>query len=96
MAASANAAAEFDSEYSRLIAAVGRDALRRMQSASVLIIGVRGLGVEIAKNIVLMGVQKLTLADDSAADVADQSSNFFLESQQLGQKIGRASCRERV
>jgi molybdopterin/thiamine biosynthesis adenylyltransferase len=35
----------------------------RLRAARVLLIGVRGLGAEVAKNIVLAGVKSLTLLD---------------------------------
>ena len=37
--------------------------LCRLRAASVLLVGVRGLGAEIAKNIVLAGIKSLTLLD---------------------------------
>lgn len=38
---------KFDNEYSRLIGAIGKDALKRLQSAKVLLVGLNGLGLEI-------------------------------------------------
>lgn len=45
-----------------------------MQSAAVLLSGLRGLGVEIAKNLVLGGVKAVTLHDPHPATWADLSS----------------------
>ncbi len=45
-----------------------------MGAANVLISGLRGLGVEIAKNVVLGGVKSATLHDDSDTQWADLSS----------------------
>ena len=69
---------------------IGREALQRLHESSVLLIGCRGLGVEIAKNAVLMGLQRLTLADASAVELADLSSNFFLDEAAVGQNRAEA------
>ena len=45
-----------------------------MGAANVLISGLRGLGVEIAKNVVLSGVKSVTLHDDGNVEWADLSS----------------------
>lgn len=37
--------------------------MQRLQEAKVLLSGLRGLGAEVAKNLVLMGVGSLTLHD---------------------------------
>lgn len=55
-----------------------------MQGSSVLVLGARGLGVEVAKNVVLMGVRKLTIRDQSAVEIADLSSNFFAQPEDVG------------
>ena len=42
---------------------LGLPAMRRIQGAKVLLSGLQGLGAEVAKNLVLMGVGSLTLHD---------------------------------
>ena len=39
--------------YSRQLYVLGHDAMRRMASSDVLISGLGGLGVEVAKNVIL-------------------------------------------
>lgn len=53
---------------------LGHDAMKRMQSSNVLISGLRGLGVEIAKNVILGGVKSVTLHDEGVAEWRDLSS----------------------
>lgn len=53
---------------------LGHEAMKRMQSSSVLISGLRGLGVEIAKNVILGGVKSVTLHDQGVAEWKDLSS----------------------
>ena len=56
--------------WSRYIGAMGIDAVRRQAASSVFISGLRGLGAEIAKNIVLSGVKRLTLNDNTPTAVS--------------------------
>lgn len=53
---------------------LGHDAMKRMQNSNVLISGLRGLGVEIAKNVILGGVKSVTLHDEGVAEWQDLSS----------------------
>ena len=46
-------------------------------AATVLIVGLRGAGVELAKNVVLTGVRPVTLLDLEPVSFADVSSQFF-------------------
>lgn len=54
--------------------------MKRLQTSSVLVSGLRGLGVEIAKNIILGGVKAVTLHDQGTAQWADLSSQVPLPS----------------
>lgn len=56
---------------------LGHDAMKRMQNANVLISGMRGLGVEIAKNVILGGVRSVTVHDQGVAEWRDLSSQVF-------------------
>ena len=53
---------------------LGHEAMRRMQQSNVLISGMKGLGIEIAKNVVLGGVKSVTIHDEGNAEWADLSS----------------------
>ena len=48
--------------------------MRRMAKSNVLVSGMRGLGVEIAKNVVLAGVKSVTIHDEGVAAWTDLSS----------------------
>lgn len=58
---------------------MGHEAMRRMGTANVLIAGMRGLGVEIAKNVILCGVKSVTLQDECQTVWADLSSQVLTE-----------------
>lgn len=70
--------------YSRQLYVLGHDAMRRMQNSNVLISGMKGLGVEVAKNVVLGGVKSVTIHDQGNAEWGDLASQFFLREDDLG------------
>ncbi|XP_028261049.1 ubiquitin-like modifier-activating enzyme 1 [Parambassis ranga] len=76
--------------YSRQLYVLGHEAMHRMGAADVLIAGMKGLGVEIAKNVILSGVKSVTIQDEGQAEWSDLSSQFYLKKSQLGQN--RATC----
>lgn len=51
--------------------------MHRMGTASVLIAGMRGLGVEIAKNVILSGVKSVTVQDEGQTSWTDLSSQVL-------------------
>jgi ubiquitin-activating enzyme E1 len=71
--------------YSRQLYVLGRDAMKRMAQSSVLIVGLKGLGAEIAKNVTLAGVKSIALHDPRPVKIEDLSSQFFLTEQDIGQ-----------
>ena len=73
-----------ESLYSRQLYVLGHEAMKRMGSSNVLVVGMRGLGVEIAKNIALAGVKSLSLFDPKPAAIQDLSSQFFLHPEDVG------------
>ena len=51
----------------------------------VVIYGLRGVGVETAKNLTLQGVGSLTLVDANVIDIKDVGVNFFFHKEDVGQ-----------
>lgn len=78
--------------YSRQLYVLGHEAMRRMAISDVLISGINGLGVEIAKNVILAGVKSVTLHDEQNCSLADLSSQFYLNESSIGQNRAEASC----
>lgn len=78
--------------YSRQLYVLGHDAMRRMASSDVLISGLGGLGVEIAKNVILGGVKSVTLHDTTNCSLADLSSQYYLRDSDVGRNRAEASC----
>ncbi|KAI9367367.1 hypothetical protein BJX61DRAFT_528761 [Aspergillus egyptiacus] len=81
-----------ESLYSRQLYVLGHEAMKRMGSSNVLIVGLKGLGVEIAKNIALAGVKSLTLYDPAPVAISDLSSQFFLQPQDVGRSRAEATA----
>ncbi|EQB77058.1 ubiquitin-like modifier activating enzyme 7 [Camelus ferus] len=77
--------------YSRQLYVLGLPAMQRIQGAKVLLSGLQGLGAEIAKNLVLMGVGILTLHDPHPTCWSDLAAQFFLSEQDLGRSRAEAS-----
>ncbi|KAJ3186739.1 SPS-sensor component ptr3 [Gaertneriomyces sp. JEL0708] len=75
-----------ESLYSRQLYVLGHEAMKKMSASNVLIIGLKGLGVEIAKNVILAGVKSVTLYDPNPVKLSDLSSQFFLYQEDLGKR----------
>lgn len=63
-----------ESLYSRQLYVIGHKAMEKMRNSDILICGLGGLGVEIAKNIILAGVKSVTLFDKAHTNYNDLSS----------------------
>ena len=70
---------------------MGHDAQRRMQDSSVLIVGLDGLGVEAAKNVILAGVKSVDLYDNTPTSFVDLGSQFYLSEADIGKPRAEAS-----
>lgn len=81
--------------YSRQLYVLGHDAMRKMQASDILISGLGGVGVEIAKNIILGGVKSVTLHDTTNCSIRDLSSQFYLQSTDVG-KNRADGCRKQL
>ena len=76
--------------WSRYIGAMGIEAVKRQANSTILIYGAGGLGIEIAKNIVLSGCKELVLQDFRITTFYDLSSQFYLKESDVGKN--RAEC----
>lgn len=70
--------------WSRYIGAMGIDAVKKQTKAKVLLYGMDSLGLEIAKNIILSGVNKITLADSQKLEINDLLGNFYCSIEDVG------------
>ena len=77
--------------WSRYIGAMGIEAVRRQANSTILVYGAGGLGIEIAKNLVLSGCKELILQDNKVTTFYDLSSQFYLKESDIG-KNRAESC----
>ncbi|XP_077369679.1 ubiquitin-like modifier-activating enzyme 1 isoform X1 [Festucalex cinctus] len=91
MAKNGNDAEIDEGLYSRQLYVLGHAAMKRMQNSNVLISGMRGLGVEIAKNVILGGVRSVTVHDQGVAEWRDLSSQFYIREEDLGKNRAEVS-----
>ena len=77
--------------YSRQIGTFGMEAMGKLIKMNVLIVGLRGTGVETAKNLILAGPKSVTLYDPNPVTWGDLSSNFNCREEHVG-KVSRAEA----
>lgn len=77
--------------YSRQIGTFGIEMMGKLIQMKVLIVGLRGLGVETAKNLILAGPRSVTLYDPTLVSWGDLSSNFYTREEHVG-KVSRAAA----
>ena len=90
------AMAELDQDLnSRQIWTYGLEAMQKMASSSVAVLGMNGVGAEVAKNLILANVKDVALFDDRPTSFADLSSHFYLSESDIGSNRAHA-CRVRL
>ncbi|KAF0978382.1 hypothetical protein FDP41_002897 [Naegleria fowleri] len=80
--------------HNRQAYVLGLAAMKRMKKSNVLICGLGGLGVEIAKNVILMGVRSVTLFDTKNVSMEDLSSQFYASEKDLGKNRALVSLQQ--
>lgn len=66
-------------------AAFGAETLAKLKDLNVLILGMRGVGVESAKNLILSNVGAVVVWDQNATEIRDLGSNFYLTEQHVAE-----------
>ena len=72
--------------YSRQVASLGHEFFSKLEGHHVLISGLRGVGLEAAKNLILTGVGNITLHDDNLLTPEDLNFSFFTNPSDVGVK----------
>ncbi|CAB3229044.1 unnamed protein product [Arctia plantaginis] len=78
-------------QYDRQIRLWGLESQKRLRAAKVLIIGMNGLGAEIAKNVILSGVKSVCLLDNEKLKEIDLYSQFLSPPDKIGENRAEAS-----
>ncbi len=66
------------------MAVYGEETMGKLVKFNVLIQGLRGNGIETAKNLILAGPASVTLWDDGVCEESDRGSNFYIQSGDVG------------
>lgn len=73
--------------YDRQIRLWGAQAQERIRSAHILLISLRALGTEIAKNLTLAGISSLTIIDDDIVTEEDLGAQYFVREEDVGKPV---------
>lgn len=73
--------------YDRQIRLWGAQAQQQIRSADILLISIRALGTEIAKNLTLAGINSLTIIDDDLVADSDLGAQYFLRDEDIGKPV---------
>ena len=82
--------------YSRQIFTYGQDLMEKIVNLKILIIGLRGLGIEIAKNLILAGPKEVLISDKNKCQINDLNSNFYINEDDIDNKIREEACLEKL
>jgi len=77
--------------YDRQIRVWGLEAQNRIRSANVLLVGLKALGTEIAKNLILNGIGSITIVDHETVTEDDLGAQYFLRDSDVGSNRVRAA-----
>ena len=58
-----------------------------MRNSKILLIGMRALANEIAKNLVLAGIGSLTILDPENVTAEDLGSQFLIQEEHIGMNV---------
>ena len=59
----------------------------RLRAARVLLVGLSGLGAEVAKNIILSGIKSITLLDHANVTEEDRCCQFLVSRDDVGKNV---------
>ena len=76
-------------KWSRQIKTYGIEITKILSKLKILIIGLRGLGIEIAKNIILSNINQVSIFDEQICKINDLGCNYFLSNEDILNKERR-------
>lgn len=78
--------------YDRQIRLWGVQAQERIRTANILLVSIKALANEVAKNLVLAGIGSLTIIDNEAVTDDDLGSQFFVSEADVGKSRAEAAA----
>ena len=82
--------------YSRQIITYGKKIMKKILNLKILIIGLRGLGIEISKNIILSGPKELYISDKNKCKINDLGTNFYINEDDVDNISRENACFEKL
>jgi ubiquitin-activating enzyme E1 len=67
------------------------ETMGKLIKMKVLVVGLRGLGVECAKNLILAGPASVDIYDPTIVKINDMGTNFYIKEEHVG-KVSRANA----
>ena len=81
--------------YSRQLGIIDIDTMKKFSTMNFLIIGLRGLGIEILKNLLLEGPSRVDIYDPNLIKINDLNSNYFVIEEDIN-KVRDETIIERI
>ncbi|EAS04669.2 ubiquitin-activating enzyme E1 (macronuclear) [Tetrahymena thermophila SB210] len=78
--------------YSRQMAVYGAETQGKLMKMKVFIYGLQGVGIEVAKNLVLAGPSQVVIYDDNICKSVDQGVNFYIQEKHVKNNSTRAEA----
>ena len=78
--------------YSRQIYTYGYETMKNLSKLKVLIFGLRGLGMEIAKNLILSGPKEIYLYDKNIITIFDLGSGYYFSEEKVNKFCRDEGC----
>ncbi|KAH8815584.1 hypothetical protein F5884DRAFT_183215 [Xylogone sp. PMI_703] len=78
--------------YDRQIRLWGMQAQEKIRNANILLITMRALANEVAKNLVLAGIHSLTIVDSAIVTESDLGAQFFISAADIGKNRAEAAA----
>ena len=69
--------------YSRQLGIIDSESMAKLTSLQYLIVGLRGFGIEILKNLILEGPKRVDIYDPNLINIYDLNSNYFANEEDL-------------
>eukprot|EP00466_Bigelowiella_natans_P014427 jgi/Bigna1/51757/estExt_Genewise1Plus.C_30089 len=85
---------EVKEDLSRMKGAYGEKMIKKLKTMKVAVFGLRGSGIETAKNLLLAGPHTVMVHDDELVQAVDLGANFYLNESDVGKPRGAACEKE--
>ncbi|CAA9991047.1 ubiquitin-activating enzyme E1, putative [Plasmodium knowlesi strain H] len=84
---------EIDADlYSRQLGTYGFELMNKLIKLNILIVNVKSVGLECAKNLVLSGPKSVCIYDNELCQVSDVGVNFYIDEEDVANKVTRSDA----